>query len=420
MVVMLIGRGSPAAAAGAADFDTVPDRPPAQLLPATLVSGESFHVVDPVHGDGLMNRFVLESRYGRFDAYGRVALAKRVGEVKALDELARTSQIEIVAGGVEHGIESQVKTAVAVVTHPVSTVTGIPKGIAHLFNGYTAEGQEALTSAHGIAGSAESGSYSARTEVQKGEEAAKQYAARYLGVTKAERGWYRRLGVDPYTDNTVLRDAIRKAAKTEAVGSFGAKFLDLPAIPGIAITQRAVDAIYNEDPAALRVRLRKTLAGYGLSAGEIEGWLNAPVISPTRQVLLLSAAEELKGVAGRAELFRHSLDLTSDAEAQVYLLSAGLLVKAHGANPLKDMIPGVRLPAGEHSDGSLVVCGAFEAVYWTEEVARLEEQLQRSLPPQPPDAGRELWLAGTLSEQARSALKDRGWTLHEIGAPGSR
>jgi hypothetical protein len=307
-----------------------------------------------------------------------------------------------------------VKTAVPVVKHPVSTVTGIPKGIAHLFNGYTAQGRETLGSARNIAGSAGSAGHSVHADAQKGEAEAKHYAERYLGITAAERGWYKRLAVDPYTDNTVLRDAIRKAARTEAVGSFGAKFLDLPAIPGIAITRRAVDAIYNEDPAVLRERVRSTLAGYGLSANEIDRWLNAPVMSPTRQVLLLSAAEALNGVAGRAELFRHSFDLTSDAEAQVYLLGAGLLVKAHGAHPLKAVIPGVRLPAGERTEGGVVVCGAFEAVYWTEDIARLDEQLERSLPPQPEGAGRELWLAGTLSERARGALKDRGWTLHEV------
>jgi hypothetical protein len=175
-----------------------------------------------------------------------------------------------------------------------------------------------------------------------------------------------------------------------------------------------VDAIYNEDPASIRQRMRKTLSGYGESADEIEAWLNAPVLSPTRQVLLLSAAEALNGVAGRAELFRHSLDLTSDAEAQVYLRSAGLLVVAHKSHPLRAVLPGVRLPSAELADGRLVVCGAFEAVYWTEEVARGEEQLQRSLPPQHEGIGRELWLAGKLSDRARHALEHRGWDLHVI------
>jgi len=410
---LLIG----ASATASDDFETVPDRSPGDLLPATLVSGTNFHVVDPVHGDGLMYPFVLESHFGKFDAYGRLALALRVREVAALTELAKKSDIEIVAGGVGRGVESEVKTAVGVVKNPVQTVVGIPKGIAHLFGGYSARARETTADINNSSNSSQSGGNAGRNDVKKGEDAAKRYAARYLGITGAERGWYKRLGVDPYTDNATLRDAIHKAAKMEAVGSFGMKFAGLPAIPGIAIAQRTVDAIYNEDPAAVRERNRKTLAGYGLSAKEIEIWLNNPILSPTRQVLLMSAAQSLAGVEGRGELFRHSLDLKSAPEAQVYLRSAGLLVLAHGSHPLSALIPGVRLPAAQLADGHLVVCGAFEAVYWTEGVAKAEEALRASLPPQPAGAGRELWLAGTISDRARSELRDRGWELHEVAEP---
>ena len=80
-------------AAAGDELETVPDRAPAQLLPAVMVSGADFHVVDPVHGDGLMNHFVLDSRFGSFDAYGRAALAVRIREVAALSELSKTSDV---------------------------------------------------------------------------------------------------------------------------------------------------------------------------------------------------------------------------------------------------------------------------------------------------------------------------------------
>jgi hypothetical protein len=401
------------AAAAEGPFESVPDQSPASLLPAALAAGSDFHVLDPVHGDGLMYLFVADSGFGKFAAYGRTALELRVREIHALTELAKTSNVEIVAGGVEHGMESELKTALGVVKNPVGTVAGIPKGIAHLFHGYTAQGQEILADA-GHAVDSSGSAPSTRNELNKGEDAAKRYAERYLGVTAAERRWYRRLGVSPYTDNTVLRAAVRKAARTEAVGSFGVKFAGLPAIPGIDLTQRAVDAIYNEDPAAVRARTRKTLAGYGLGPREIESWLNAPLLNPARQVVLLTIAEQLEGVTGRGELFRHSLSLTSDAEVQVYLLSAGLLLQAHRSRPLASIAPELRLPSGQRADGRVVVCGSFEAVYWTEEVAKGEAQLRASLPAASRSAGRELWLAGTLSDRARSELRARDWELHEI------
>jgi len=399
-------------AADSGGFETVPDHTPAQLLPAALASGTDFHVVDPVHGDGLMYRFVLDSRFGSFTAYGRVALALRVREVEALTELARTSRLGLVAGGVGHGVESQVKTATGAVTHPVATVTGVPRGVAHLFRGYQARGEEAVAT---VSRSHDGGGvvHPTTADAGKAEGAARSYALRYLGVTGAERGWYLRLGVSPYTDNTVLRQAVHRAAKTEAVGSLGVKFASLPAIPGIGLTQKTVDAIYNEDPAAVRERTRKVLAGYGMDPFETDAWMNAPLMNPARQVLLLAAAEHLEGVAGRAELFRHSTGLSSDAEVQVYLESAGLLVRAHQTHPLKSLVPGVRLPAAALAGGRVLVCGAFEAVYWTAEVAQGEAQLRGSLPPQPEGAGRELWLAGELSERARSELRERGWDVHQ-------
>jgi hypothetical protein len=410
------------AAAAALEFESVPERPAAQLLPANLASGADFHVVEPVAGDGLMNHFVLESRFGTFEAYGRQALAARVHEVAALRELSRTSDVEIVAGGVAQGVQSEVKTATSVVTHPVATVTGIPRGIAHLFSGYRARGQEAVADARQELqssgdGDTAGGNGSIAHAADQGGQAAKSYAERYLGVTAAERDYYRRLAVDPYTDNKLLRDTIRRAAKIRAAASFGTKLAGLPAIPGIALTQRALDAIYNEDPAVIRERTRATLAGYGLTAKEVEHFLNAPNMSPTRQVLLLSAAASLTGVAGRGELFRHSIGLTSVEEAQVYLASVGLLVEAHARAPLATIVAGVRLPVALGADGHLVVCAAFEAIYWTQGVAQLEAELRAALPAQAAGMPREAWFEGELSALARAALESRGWQLHPQNLP---
>jgi hypothetical protein len=192
------------------------------------------------------------------------------------------------------------------------------------------------------------------------------------------------------------------------------KFVGVPGIAGIGIAQRAVDAIYTEDPAVIRQRTRKALAGFGLTTREAESFLNAPLLSPTRQVSLLSAVEALDGVTQRGELLRHAIELTSDEEVQVYLRSVGLLLKAHASQPLASVVPGVRLPAALRADGSLVVCGAFEDVYWTEDVSRLERQLEQALPTAGAGAAHELWITGTLSERARRAGHDRGWDLHEV------
>jgi hypothetical protein len=381
-----------------------------------------------------MYPFGIDSRFGHFSAYGPAALELRIHEIAALTELDRTSPVAVVAGGVTRGIGSQVETAVTVVTHPVSTITGIPKGIAHLFHGYVDEGKETAAAVDttvtgkpdGTGGG--KGGATAADAAAKGETAAKGYATRYLGLTAAERHWYEKLGVDPYTDNETLRRAIHSTAKLDAAAGFGMRFVGIPSIPGIGDVHEVVQAVYQEDPATIRARTRTTLAGYGLSPDEVDRWQRSPVLSPTRQLLLLQLAAQLDAVAGRGELFRHAIGLTSDGEARVYLRSVGLLVLAHRDQALTAILPGVRLPAARRADGSLVVCGAFDAVYWTRDVAAAEEQIRAAL--MQPEAGapaagaegpaapaRALWLAGSASPRVREELLARGWQLHEAPAP---
>jgi hypothetical protein len=402
----------------AGEFETPPDQAPAALLPPALQTSEDFQVQDPVQSDGLMHRFVLNSRYGRFDAYGQFELGLRIREVAALGQLDQISPLEVVADSVGSGVRSQVSTVTDVARRPVATLTGIPRGISHLFHGVVAQGNEVVADAKGPSAESADGSNPKPSALEKAETATKHYADRYFGMTAAERRWYKKLGVDPYTNNESLRRAVHKDAKLDATAAFGMRFVAVPAIAGLGVARRAMDAIYNEDPAVLRARQRETLAALGLTPAEVERWQNTLMLSPTRQTLLLRAAQALEGVAGRAELLLHAMGLTSETEAQVYLRSVGLLVEAHRVQPLTAVLPGVRLPAGELADGRIIVCGAFEAIYWTPDVAEDERAIRESLPGTGA-AGREIWLEGAVSEWARRELEQRGWRIHENVGPSA-
>jgi hypothetical protein len=401
------------AAAAAAEFESPPDQSVEALLPDSLAVGENFKVQDPVHSDGLVHRFVIDSRFGAFDAYGRIDLDLRIREVHALTQLSKISPLDAVASGVGNGVMSEVSTVTDVAKRPVETITGIPRGISHLFRGVVAEGREAASDVKGAAGNSANGSGQSQSTVDKSKAAAQHYADRYFGGTAAERRWYKKLGVDPYTSNQVLRQAVHKDAKIDASAAFGMRFVALPEIAGLGIARRTMDAIYNEDPAVLRARQRETLTALGLTPAEVEHWQNNLVLSPTRQTLLLEAAHSLDGVAGRAELFRHAMSLTSETEAKVYLRSVGLLVVLHRQQPLGSVLPGVRLPAARLADGRIVVCGAFEAVYWTADVAEGERGIRESLPEDKGAAPREIWLEGAVSERARQEFEQLGWRIHE-------
>jgi len=417
------------------DFETPPAQPAAASLPPELASGPDFHVREPVESDGLMHHYVIDSRFGEFTAYGGQALKVRVGEMAALTELAKKNDVGVVAKAVETNVQDQAKTVKQFVTHPVGTVTGIPRGIGHLFSGAKAQahelGDEAKKDTSGCddasATKAQSGpSGSAATSdaapppcnsagttrkiARNAQTAASRYADKYLGLSAAERRYYQSLHVDPYTDNKVLRRAVHHLAKIEATTNLGLHFAGIPGVPYLNDVRRAMDAVYNEDPAVLRARQRKVLADDGLSAAEIERFENTWLLSPTRQLILEEAAKSLVGVDGRDEIYRHAMSVTSEAEVEVFIESVRLLVRVHASHPVVHLLPGLRLPCALTRDGRIVVVGAFDAVSWTQDVAEYESSLHAALPPE--TQGLDLWLSGSISPQAQHELAARGWQVH--------
>jgi hypothetical protein len=396
-----------AGSAWAVAFDTPPEEPASASLPPELATGPNFHVKDPVQSDGLMHHYVIESSFGEYPAYGQDALKIRVREMAALTELSKKTDIGVVTKTVEQSVENQAKTVRKVITNPIGTITGIPKGIGHLFSGYKAEAGEAADQAKKDT----SGSNSGSNVVHNAKADATRYADRYLGVSAAERRYYQELGVDPYTNNQVLKKAVHHLAKVQATVNLGMHFVGVPGVPYLNDVQRAMDAIYNEDPAVLRARQRKVLAGYGLSPAEVARFENTLLLSPTRQSLLVEDAKLLDGVEGRGELFRHAMGLTSDEEVAVFIASTRMLVRLHAQQPVAKILEGLRLPTVQTRDGRTVVLGAFDAVYWTEEVAGYESALHAALPPT--SHGLEVWLSGSISPVAREQLTSHGWVVHD-------
>lgn len=406
------------------EFEAPADEPPGASLSASQSSGPSFHVEDPVHSDGLMHRYVIDSRFGTFDAYGIDELNTRLQEIAALTTLASTSDGQVVVDSVVRGVRGEAQSMFRVATHPVGTLLGIPTGIGHLLGGYRAQAQEVTTGiAHTVTRSGSSGAKSSTGQdlERVGTEAthaARSEAEQYLGLSDAERRWYAKLNVDPYTDNIVLRRAVARMAKIDAATSFGMRFAPV-GIPFAGEVQRALDAIDHENPAVLRKRRQEALLRAGLTAQEVKGFEHTPLLTPTRQTVLVNAVDTLKGVDGRAELLRHAMTVQSEDETEVFLQSTLLLLRYQAKHPVMRLLAGVRIPAAELPDGRIAVFGAFDDVQWTAEVAAYERALEEALPHK---AGREVWTTGGVSARARAELEQRGWAVHanantELTAP---
>ncbi len=404
----------------AQDYETPPDQAAAQALPAEVLAGPEHSVADPVRSDGVMNRYALVSRFGSYDVHGRALLAIRIQEIGALAELDRVSKSEVFLKAVGRSVTAPLQTAVDFVEKPVETVTGVPRGVANLFKTYRLKAREATGKAKEAAGKAKSaadGTSEDRkdTLAKAGEKAmseAKSYALRHLGVTSAERLWYAKLGVDPYTTNEPLRVAVTRVARIDATAQFGLRFAGIPSIPGIDIARQGMDAIWQEDPLVIRDRNRRFLKSLGLDEEERRRFEDNVALSPMHQLTLLQMARTLAGVGERGELIRRALDVSEEEEALALIDSVALLVRLHGESPLAEIVGGIRLPAARTRDGRLVVCAGFDALYWTERVADGARQIALAYR----DAAaseRQFRLAGTASPRLRTEVESLGWKVHD-------
>jgi len=104
------------------------------------------------------------------------------------------------------------------------------------------------------------------------------------------------------------------------------------------------------------------------------------------------------------------MGLTSDDEVVVFIVSTRMLVRLHAEQPVARILPGLRLPTVETRDGRTVVLGAFDAVYWTEQVAGYQSAFQAACPPRRTDSKRG-WRAPFHRSRATISLHRGGWCM---------
>lgn len=108
------------------------------ILPADLLEGEHHSVDDIVRNDGYLNYYMISSDYGAFEAASTAMLRTRVREIGALAELEELSKTEVfIKAAADAGVVAPLRTIKQFATHPIKTVTGIPRGIGRMFTRYS-------------------------------------------------------------------------------------------------------------------------------------------------------------------------------------------------------------------------------------------------------------------------------------------
>src|SRR5438093_8088666 len=160
------------------DFEVPGTRQAKDIIGAGALKGEHYRIRDLVVTDGYTDRGIVDSDFGTFEVAGDGALRKLLVEIHAISELQKVKKSKAYATGLKGAVKAPIELTKSLITNPVDTVTGVPKGFYALM-------ENVGTSS---------------TSTQDPSEDARD--AQGLKMSSFKRDYADNLDVDRYTSNT--------------------------------------------------------------------------------------------------------------------------------------------------------------------------------------------------------------------------
>ena len=366
------------------------------ILKPEQLKGPYHTVDDRVQLDGMYYQYSVTSPFGTFQANSSMDLNVLIYELGAIAAMKKVETKSTAAESLKKSGENTANGIKNLITEPVSTLSGAAEGVGDLFN-----------RAKGTVGKREA------TETEDSK------FAQLVGFTKSKGTIASKFGVSIFSRNKALQEELDRLAMADYLSgvSVGLATSAIPGVGGLVLSTSGTarilnDAANNTPPSKLWLQNKTKLLAMGIDADTVELFLNNPVFSPALETILVAALDSMKGVANREIFIKVGLQASNPDMAglitEIAVLSAGY---NKNIAPLKGFAPMVRLVKGIKKDGSTVVLLPTDRIIWSKNIADVAKDLTATK--QDKTAGIELWTLGTLSEQTRSALQEKGWKTNE-------
>ncbi len=368
------------------------------ILPADRISGPFHRIKDTVVSHGYMHRYSVDSDFGGFEVTGNVALRKLLREIPAIAALRKVSETEAYAKSLGKAALKPLQLGEGLITHPVDTVTGIPKGVGQLFS-------NVYTSATGKRNPAED------SQIEQA-----------LALSSYKRQYAYQLGVDVYSSNPVLQKELNRVgwASVAASLSFSAAMMPLGVAGSIVsysrLGQQVNEMVKEEPPAKLRRRNEKGLLLMGISSDASKKFLDHPNFTPRQDTVIVTSLSALKRPKGREAFVRFAL-AANDEESANFIVNIAEIIKGYHetVSPVQEIRVESGLVLAKAENGATIIPFPVDHAFWTEqadEFVRNSIRTHKASGKQWP-AGFNLWVTGTVSPLARRTLEELGIKVTE-------
>jgi len=383
-----------------AAFEELPVLNASEILRAEFLAGPHHKVREPVPTYFGANQFTIDSDFGAFEADGNEMLVRRINEINAIAELKEVSRTDQYKNALLAAAKSPIASAKNIVTDPVNTVANVPKGIMK-FMGRAGESVKNIGK---------------KTESSAGEGSKMQ---QMIGFSDAKRKVAAKLGVDPYSTNTVLQHELDGIAWASFAGGLTFQVATMP-IGGPALTVTGVTSTFDEmlrekSPTDLKILNRKTLLALGAGEKETERFLNNTAFSPSEQTAFVLNLKLLSGVANRGAFVRTAGETSSDEQDAIFCVqTAALMGKIHESDkPLARIAMIGDFPICVAKDGTIVVALQWDNAAWTAGAAHFTSEVQKLAAQSGKNKTVLVALSGQVSSRLREELEKRAFIVQD-------
>jgi hypothetical protein len=141
LIMAVVSVPGPGRAWAEPGFETPPVLDASYFVAPWALKGPRYRVEDKVPTDGFQARFIISSNFGKFEALGADLLATRIAEVVAIEKLESVSKAETFVKAAAGTVARPVQAARTMLLSPVDTASGLPAGVARLFERVKLGGQ---------------------------------------------------------------------------------------------------------------------------------------------------------------------------------------------------------------------------------------------------------------------------------------
>ena len=390
-----------------------------ELVSPDLIKGEWHQLRPVVEVANYSYVFRIKSSFGDYEAVGTQQLKQRLKEIEAIAAINQVSQSEAFVSTVSRSLQDPFWMTVGIAKRPISTVMGLPAGLGRYVQGKFYQARRTTGKAIDKVKELrekdnredESASADERTMTERVSSSAGKLSRKHLGYDKAKRAWARHLGVDPYSDNTALHEALGRVAWASSLGSFAAGYA-MPSSEVISYAGKTQELVWDQPPHQLERFVENTLKKRGISKEEALAFVDHESYSLSEKTYFALCLEGMGEVEGVTSVVPLILGASSREDVRFILRTFRMLgsycetlARIDRLRVYKGMI------VADSSNGYLVLPLAADYLYWDALSATVFAESNF------PESKKEIWLSGEASPIATHGLESNGWYVRQRCIP---